>query len=351
MSWLILAIISIILSFYFVIYSKIIKNDLEEVEEDFKEVDEDFKEDFKEVEEDFKEDFKEVDEDFKEDFKEVEEDFKEVEEDFKEVDSKDLLNKSKKIGDQHGLNPFNDPYFRAYLKDYANLSKEKNRKLVAEFILNPFKAKILEWLCFDSYYVIPADVYPNRAGSNCDLSTISEFSHCHSNKQQYHHCFCQHNNTPPEKYLGRYHSDGILEKLNHQCRTELESTDENLLTHSLISLYYGSEPEPKLLRRKSSSLNDIIQMNDNDNNTSLHADDERFLCDLIKEQQKELEMKVYPDQKDTQRVLIGAVGDNVIYLSISQINLFHYLIENQILQYIKKSWNSVHEFYQSNHND
>lgn len=269
----------------------------------------------------------------------------------KDFDSK----KNKKNGDhcEHGLNPFNDPYFRAYLKDYTNLSKEENRKLVAEFVLNPSKGDTLAWLCFEGFYVIPSNVYMNdsKTKSMCDLSTISEFSH--PSKPQYQHCFCSHNNNKPsEKYLGRYHSDGILEKLNHQCRAELEDIDENLLTHSMINLDDDVNTntdiisKPKISRKISSSLNNL------DINVDLDVDmkneKSHYLRDLIKEQQKTLEMSVYPLDDDDQRLLIGAVGDNVIYLSIPQINLFHYLIQNNILQYLKNNWNNVYAFYVSN---
>jgi len=253
--------------------------------------------------------------------------------------------RTKNYSEQHGLNPFNDPYFRAYLKDYTDLSKSENRKLVSEFMLDPLKTKILHWLCFEGSYVIPSYVNTdvNKKVSKCDLSSISEFSESnlnHNEKPKYHHCFCKHTNKTPEKYLGRYHSDGILEKLNHQCQAELEEIDENLLTHSMINL------DDNMEIKSSTSLNDLVNLN------KINHHKKQYLCDLIKHQQQTgLEMNVNHDQKDTQRFLIGSVGDNVIYLSVSQINLFHYLIHNNILQYLKNNWNNIHAFYLSNKNN
>lgn len=234
--------------------------------------------------------------------------------------------------EEHGLNPFNDPDFRPYLKDYTNLSKEENRRLVAEFIFDEEKSNILEWLCSSSFYSVP---YPSGPTKPCDLSTIAESSHgCDDN------CICIPTQKKPEKYLNHYHSDGILEKLHHDLETEASREDLDL-TQSLIQSEHDVEDfehKHNPLKQRSSSLTNLSKVKD-----------KTPLCQLIQKesQLQKIEMKVRAEIEDGRRLLIGAVKDNVIYLSIPQINLFHYLIENRIIKYLKTNWNDVQDKYNS----
>jgi len=234
-------------------------------------------------------------------------------------------NQDKKIyhvPEQHGLNPFNDPEFRPYFKDYTNLTKEYNRRLVAEFILDRLKSDILEWCCFGGHILVPHPEHDSVKDLNgCDLSTIGESSHCEE------HCFCP-TSKQPEKYLNHYHSDGILERFHHQDVIENSDHPNQNLTQSLNSRF-------PLVREKSSSLTDLDMIGKE--KISLKA--------LIKKESEELSMEVKAVDNGESRLLLGAVNDDVIYLSKSQINLFHYLISTHILEYLNENWNEIQERY------